>query len=116
MAPGAQEELKRARGTAKAQVSKILNKLEEIFKLEGNEAAERQREAEDTWSRLEKAREDLKKAHSEYSKAVLDDTDDNGLDTAISELFDYIDAVDQRVYSVLHISKAFKARLGLGYS
>ena len=113
MAPAAEDELKRVRGTAKAQVSKILNKLEEIFKLEGAEATERQKEAEDTWGRLERARDDLKKAHSEYSKAVLNETDDEDLENAISELFDYIDAVDQRVYSILHLSKAFKARLGL---
>ena len=68
MAPGvAENELKRAWGTAKAQVTMILNNLEKIFKLQGREAAERQKEAEDTWTWLERAQESLKKAHSDYS-------------------------------------------------
>ena len=113
MAPGAEDELKRTRGTAKAQVTKILNNLEEIFKLQGREAVERQKEAEDTWTRLERAREGLKKAHSDYSQAVLAETDADSLEDAVGELFDYIDAVDKRVYSILHQSKVFKARLSL---
>ena len=65
--PAAGDELKRARGTAKAQVTKILNNLEVLVKLQGAEAVEKQQEVNDTWTRLEKAREDLKKAHSNYS-------------------------------------------------
>ena len=114
MAPGvAENELKRAWGTAKAQVTMILNNLEKIFKLQGREAAERQKEAEDTWTWLERAQESLKKAHSDYSQAVLAETDADGVEDAVGELFDYIDAVDKRVYSILHQSKVFKARLGL---
>ena len=113
MAPGAEDALKRARGTAKAQVTKILNNLEEIFQLQGREAVERQKEADDTWTRLERARESLKKAHSEYSQAVLTETDADSLEDAVGELFKYIDAVDRRVYSILHQSKVFNAKLGL---
>ena len=113
MAPGEELVLKRARGTAKAQVTKILNNLEELFKLEGDEAIEKQQEAEDTWSRLEKARSDLKKAHTNYSQVVLAATDDDKVEEAVSELFDYIDEVDKRVYKILHMSKVFKAKLGL---
>ena len=111
--PAAGDELKRARGNAKAQVTKILNSRERLFKLQGAEAIEKQQEANDTWTRLEKAREDLKKAHSNYSKAFLEGTDVDNLDTAVGELFDYIDPVDKRVYHVLHLSKVFKARLEL---
>ena len=114
MAPGvAENELKRAWGTAKAQVTMILNNLEKIFKLQGREAIERQKEAEDTWTWLERAQESLKKAHSDYSQAVLTETDADILEDAFSELFRYIDAVDKHGYSILHQSKVFKARLGL---
>ena len=106
-----EEELKNQRATAKAKLTRIINKLKPLLESTGEAALENEQKISDIGKDLDVAVSNFNSCHEAYSKATEKAAAANDLEKVEVDNETYVDEVRTNVYNIQSLGKKYKESL-----